>query len=330
MSEARRLLVTGGAGFIGSHMVTMLLEDGHQVVTLDNLSTGKRDAVSGGTFVQGDFQDPDVLNGILQGPEKIDGILHFAASTDVEESMANPAKYMENNVQATQALVDCLAGHDPVPIVFSSTCAVYGNPHSLPIDETHPVAPESTYARSKLMAEEVLETQAGEQKSPFVILRYFNAAGADPEGRMGERRDNPTHLIPKIFSAADGSQAEMTVFGNDYETPDGTAIRDFVHVTDLCRAHLLALQWLWEGKENSVFNLGTGNGNSVLGVIEIARMVTGKDIPVTFAPRRSGDLEALVADNSRATRELGWTPRYGDIETILEHAWRWHLKVSRS
>lgn len=326
----KKILVTGGAGYIGSHMVAILLDAGHHVITLDDLSTGHRDAVPGGDFVQGNVGDMAVLDRIFSGHGAIDGVCHFAGSIDVRESVAKPEKYFQYNVTATRTLLDRLMAKGPAPFIFSSTCAIYGKPQRLPMDESHPIAPESPYAQSKSMAEEILTEYGREQGLAFIALRYFNAAGADPEGRVGERRDDPTHLIPSIFSVATGIHPELKIFGNDFDTPDGTAIRDYIHVADLCQAHLLALQWLWDGKENAVFNLGTGTGKSVLEVIDAARAVTGKDIPATCAPRRPGDLAVLVANNQRALRELSWKPQYEDLQTMIDHAWKWETRSRRT
>ena len=325
MSKAKRLLVTGGAGYIGSHMVAMLLDQGHGVVTLDNLSKGRRDNVLGGTFHKGDVGDKALLEEILLGAEKIDGVLHFAASIEVGESVEEPDKYILNNYTKTLPLLELLAERGGPALVFSSTAAIFGSPQYLPINENHPKAPENPYARSKLMVEDALEDLAlGGLK--YVSLRYFNAAGADPAGRLGEFHDAPSHLIPRAIRVAGGLDGALSVHGRDYATADGTGVRDYIHVSDLCKAHLLALERLWAGGASACYNLGNGRGFSVLEVVEALQKVAGRDIPLEFGPRRAGDIAQLVADSRRAGEELGWKPEHGDLESILADAWRWHLK----
>ncbi len=315
-----KILVVGGAGYIGSHMVKYLSRRGHAVTVLDDLSTGHRDAVIGAELVVGSLADRALLDQLLsQGG--FDGVMHFAASSLVGESVADPAKYYRNNVAGTQNLLDAMREHGPQCFIFSSTAAIFGNPVSELIDEEHPKAPINPYGRSKLMVEQMLADYDAAYGLRSSCLRYFNAAGADPEGELGERHDPETHLIPLVLQAASGRRSHISIFGDDYDTPDGTCIRDYIHVEDLCEAHMLALQRLLEGGASRAYNLGNGNGFSVAQVIEAARAVTGQPIPAEKAPRRPGDPPRLVAASARAREELGWTPRFDALETIIEHAW---------
>lgn len=322
------ILVVGGAGYIGSHMVKMLLGRGYGVTTLDNLSTGHRDAVLGGEFVLGDLADRALLDKLFS-ERRIDGVMHFASFIQVGESVQNPARYYENNVVNTLNLLDAMVAHDVKRFIFSSSAAVYGEPIRVPIDETHPKNPINPYGRSKWMVEQMLADYDRAYGLKSVSLRYFNAAGADPEGRLGERHEPETHLIPLVLQAASGRRESVQVFGRDYDTPDGTCIRDYVHVTDLCEAHLLALDRLLQGGASAAFNLGNGNGFSVQQVIDTACEATGKAIPVKDAPRREGDPARLVADATLARKELGWNPRYDELETIVCHAWQWEKSGGR-
>ena len=315
-----KILVVGGAGYIGSHMVKYLSRRGHAVTVLDDLSTGHRDAVIGAELVVGNLADRALLDQLLsQGG--FDGVMHFAASSLVGESVADPAKYYRNNVAGTQNLLDAMREHGPQCFIFSSTAAIFGNPVSELIDEEHPKAPINPYGRSKLMVEQMLADYDAAYGLRSSCLRYFNAAGADPEGELGERHDPETHLIPLVLQAASGRRSHISIFGDDYDTPDGTCIRDYIHVEDLCEAHMLALQRLLDGGASRAYNLGNGNGFSVAQVIEAARAVTGQPIPAEKAPRRPGDPPRLVAASARAREELGWTPRFDALETIIEHAW---------
>lgn len=315
-----KILVVGGAGYIGSHMVKYLSRRGHAVTVLDDLSTGHRDAVIGAELVVGSLADRALLDQLLsQGG--FDGVMHFAASSLVGESVADPAKYYRNNVAGTQNLLDAMREHGPQCFIFSSTAAIFGNPVSELIDEEHPKAPINPYGRSKLMVEQMLADYDAAYGLRSSCLRYFNAAGADPEGELGERHDPETHLIPLVLQAASGRRSHISIFGDDYDTPDGTCIRDYIHVEDLCEAHMLALQRLLDGGASRAYNLGNGNGFSVAQVIEAARAVTGQPIPAEKAPRRPGDPPRLVAASARAREELGWTPRFDALETIIEHAW---------
>jgi len=323
-----KLLIVGGAGYIGSHMVKMLLDAGHQVTTLDNLSTGHRDAVLGGEFIRGDLGDRAVLD-TLFSTQRFDGVMHFAAYIQVGESMHQPAKYYHNNFINTLTLLDAMVAHKLNNFIFSSTAAVFGEPHYVPIDEQHPEHPINPYGRSKHMVEQALADYDHAYGLKSICLRYFNAAGADPSGLLGERHDPETHLIPLVLQAASGRRDAIHVYGTDYDTADGTCMRDYIHIVDLCQAHLLALDALRAHGQSARYNLGNGNGFSVHEVIETARRVTGRPINAINAPRRSGDPARLVADAQLARRVLGWNPRHAALETIIEHAWRWESTHAR-
>ncbi len=323
------VLVVGGAGYIGSHMVKQLCQRGFQVTVLDNLSAGYRDAVTGGRLVLGDLGELDVLEDLFR-TERFDGVMHFASHIQVGESVREPAKYYRNNVFKTQYLLDAMVAHRVRYFIFSSTAAIFGEPVSIPIDEAHPKNPINPYGRGKWMVEQMLQDYDIAYGLKAVCLRYFNAAGADPDGDLGERHDPETHLIPLVLRAAAGRLPHITVFGTDYDTPDGTCIRDYLHVNDLCDAHWLALQRLWGGGDSTAYNLGNGNGFSVREVIDAARAVTGRDIPVQYGERRSGDPARLVADSRRARAELNWEPRYADLATMIAHAWRWETRPALS
>lgn len=316
------ILVVGGAGYIGSHMVKMLCDAGHQVVTLDNLSNGFRDAVLGGEFVLGDISDRALLDRLFE-EQRFDGVMHFASFIQVGESMQYPGKYYENNLSNTVNLLNAMVVHDVKRFIFSSTAAIFGEPDYVPIDEAHTKRPINPYGKSKWMVEQILADfdQAYGLKS--ICLRYFNAAGADPSGLLGERHQPETHLIPLVLQAASGRRDHISVFGRDYDTPDGTCIRDYIHIVDLCQAHLLAVQKLVKGGSSAAYNLGNGNGFSVQEVIAAVQRVTGRQVTVVDAPRRAGDPARLVADSAIARNELGWRPVYADLETIAEHAWHW-------
>ena len=324
------ILVVGGAGYIGSHMVRRLLDDDHRVTILDNLSSGFRDAVIGGDFVHGDLADTALLTKLFSD-RAFDGVMHFASSIQVGESVRDPAKYYRNNVINTQNLLDALIMHGVSRFIFSSTAAIFGEPQIIPIDEDHPKAPINPYGRSKWMVEQMLTDYDTAYGLKSVCLRYFNAAGAEPDAGLGERHDPETHLIPLVLQAASGRREAITVFGSDYDTPDGTCIRDYIHVSDLCEAHLLALHQLKGGAASAAYNLGNGSGFSIREVLEAASQVTGREIPVRYGPRRDGDPARLVADARRARERLGWQPRFTDLASIIEPAWRWelHHTVSR-
>jgi UDP-glucose 4-epimerase len=320
-----KVLVVGGAGYIGSHMVKMLVKQGHQVVTLDNLSNGYRDAVKYGSFVEGDIADAQLLDELLGG-ENFDGVMHFASYIQVGESVQKPAMYYENNVSNTLVLLNAMVKHGVKSFIFSSTAATFGEPEYVPIDESHLQKPINPYGRSKLMIEQILEDYDHAYGLKSVSLRYFNAAGADPDGELGERHLPETHLIPLVLQAASGRRDVITVFGTDYDTPDGTCIRDYIHINDLCSAHLLGLEHLIKGGESKCYNMGNSQGYSIREVIDVAKSVTGQDFAVKEGERRAGDPARLVADSKKLQAELGWRPEYPDLETIVAHAWQWEQK----
>jgi UDP-glucose 4-epimerase len=320
------ILVCGGAGYIGSHICKMLASHGYAVTVFDNLSTGHRDAVRWGKFIEGDLLVPGDVERVLASGTYA-AVMHFSAKSLVGESMVAPDRYYRNNVVGTLNLLDALAQHDIGCFIFSSSAAVYGAPEYTPIDEQHPTRPINPYGMTKLIAEKMF----GDYDAAFglrsIALRYFNAAGADPDGQIGEAHDPETHLIPNILRAAAGRSGQaLKVFGDDYATPDGTCIRDYVHVNDLCEAHILALQSLLQGGPSDVFNLGNGRGFSVLEVVNAAREITGNEIPYSVVERRPGDPPVLVASSRKAETILGWQPKYGDIRSIIETAWRWHSR----
>lgn len=321
-----RILVVGGAGYIGSHMTKLLLDARHEVVVMDNLCNGSRDAVMGGEFIEGDLCDRALLDGLFSR-RRFDGVMHFASFIQVSESVVHPSKYYRNNVANTTNLLDAMVKHDVKRLIFSSTAAIFGEPQYTPIDEDHPKAPTNPYGRSKWMVEQVLADYEHAYGLRHACLRYFNAAGTDPSGTLGERHDPETHLIPLVLQAASGKLPSIQVFGTDYDTPDGTCVRDYIHVTDLCRAHLLAMERLVDGGESRAYNLGNGSGFSVREVIEAARKVTARAIAVVENRRRAGDPTRLVADSVRAQQELGWRPQYSDLDTIIGHAWAWEQRT---
>ncbi len=316
------ILVVGGAGYIGSHMVKFLARAGYRVVVLDNLSTGHADAVRYGELIVGDMADTALLDRLFHS-HRFDAVMHFAAFSLVGESVDDPGKYYRNNVANTLNLLDAMVRHQVRHFVFSSTAATFGEPRSDRIDESHPQNPINPYGRSKLMVEHLLADYDAAYGLKSVCLRYFNAAGADPEGELGERHNPETHLIPLVLQAASGRRSHIHVFGTDYDTPDGSCLRDYIHVQDLCSAHLLALEWLQEHQQSKQFNLGNGDGYSVLNVIETARKVTGQEIPVLIKDRRAGDPARLVADATLAKQQLSWKPDYSDLADMIAHAWNW-------
>lgn len=322
------ILVLGGAGYIGSHMVKFLGQQHCNVTTLDDLSSGHRDAVLHGQFVHGNLGDRAVLDQVLS--QGFDAVMHFASFIQVGESVQHPDKYYLNNLTRTLGLMDAMREHGVSRFIFSSTAATFGEPQYLPIDEAHPQVPINPYGRTKWMVEQALADYDRAYGFAHVILRYFNAAGADPQGQLGERHDPETHLIPLVLQAASGRRAHISVFGRDYDTPDGTCIRDYIHINDLCSAHWLALKRLMDGGSSQSFNLGNGNGFSVQEVIDTARQVCARPIHVVDMARRGGDPARLVADSSRARQELGWQPQYGDLKTIIEHAWAFEQKLLNS
>jgi UDP-arabinose 4-epimerase len=316
-------LVTGGAGYIGSHTAKALSQSGFQPVVIDNLSTGHRWAVKWGPFVEGDISDSTVLRRAVE-EYNIEAVVHLAAYALVGESMQNPRKYFHNNVVSSLAMLDVLVEAGVNAIVFSSTCATYGMPLRLPIDESHPQAPVNPYGESKLFVEKMLRWYGETYGLRSVCLRYFNAAGADPEGEIGEDHDPETHLIPLVIQAALGQGPAVKIFGSDYPTPDGTAIRDYIHVADLSAAHVSAIRYLLDGGKSLSLNLGTGTGNSVLEVIAAVEQIGGRTVPRIENPRRAGDPASLVAKSDCAREALSWSPRYGKLKEIVETAWLWH------
>lgn len=316
------VLVVGGAGYIGSHMVKLLGASGIHVTTLDDLSSGRREAVTHGELVVGNLGDRKLLDKLFSGTS-FDAVMHFAAYIEVGESVADPAKYYQNNVVNTKVLLDAMRVHEVRNFIFSSTAAIFGEPQQPRIDESHPQNPINPYGRSKLMVEQILRDYDAAYGINSVCLRYFNAAGADPDGDIGECHDPESHLVPLVLQAASGRREKITIFGSDYDTPDGTCVRDYIHVVDLCDAHLLALRALAGGSGSGAYNLGNGNGFSVREVINTASAITGRDIPVVQGDRRAGDPARLVADASRAKKQLGWSPKFADLEAIVTHAWGW-------
>ena len=316
-------LVCGGAGYIGSHMAQWLSAHGHQVTVLDNFSTGHRQAVRWGELVEADLLDPASLQRAFAG-DRYDAVLHFCASSLVGESVREPYAYYRNNVAGTLNLLEAMRQNGVERLVFSSTAAVYGNPVSGVIGEDHPKAPINPYGASKLMVERMLADASDAYGLRSVALRYFNAAGALPEHGIGEAHACETHLIPNVLKAALGGNAQLNVFGEDYPTPDGTCVRDYVHVQDLAQAHALALDYMEHKPGAHAFNLGSGRGFSVREVIATASEVAGRGIPYEVAPRRAGDPAVLVASSERARRELGWAPAWTDLRAIIESAWGWH------
>ena len=322
MSNTRSVLVTGGGGFIGSHACKALKAAGFLPVTLDNLSTGHADAVRFGPLVQGDVRDTALVAAALSEHRAI-AVIHFAASAYVGESMAKPGLYYDNNLGG---MIGLLKGCDAAGvnrIVFSSSCATYGVPDTLPIRETTPQRPINPYGRTKLVCEQMLADHAAAHGLRYAALRYFNAAGADPEGELGERHSPETHLLPLALRAASGEGAPLQVFGTDYPTPDGTCIRDYIHVTDLARAHVLAVERLLSGGESLMVNLGTGRGLSIRDILTGIAALTGREVPVVWGPRRAGDPPALVADPTAAREALGFATRNSDLNTILAHSAPW-------
>jgi UDP-glucose 4-epimerase len=324
-----KILVTGGAGYIGSHMVKQLCLAGYYVVVLDDLSGGFADAVQGrrhkAELVVGSIGNAALLDELFNR-HSFAAVMNFASFIQVGESVTQPLKYYQNNVANTLLLLEVMQGHGVSRYIFSSTAATFGNPAFVPMDEGHPQAPINPYGHTKLMIERVLLDMDAAYGFRSVCLRYFNAAGADPEGELGERHVPETHLIPLVLQAASGRRNHISVFGTDYATPDGTCLRDYIHVEDLCSAHLLALQHLLKGGDSRRYNLGNGTGFSVKEVIDVARQVTGKLINVTYESRRAGDPASLVADSRRIRAELGWCPQRADLATIVFDAWAWESK----
>ncbi len=318
-----RVLITGGAGYIGSHTAKLLAASGHTPIVFDDFTQGHDWAVKWGPLERGSLADQGRLREVFAA-HKVEAVVHFAASALVGESMSQPTKYFRNNTVATLNLLDAMREAGVATIVFSSTCATYGDPVRVPIDETHPQVPVNPYGESKLMVEKILRWYGSAYGLKWIALRYFNAAGADPEGEIGEDHDPETHLIPLVIGAALGTRPPVKVFGTDYPTPDGSAVRDYVHVMDLADAHRRALEGLGNGTASQAINLGTGQGHSVRSVIETVNRVGGKKVPFEEAPRRAGDPPELVAAPGRARDVLGWSCRYAALDVIVEHAWKWH------
>ncbi len=317
------ILICGGAGYIGSHVNKLLSRNGYETVVFDNLVYGHREAVRWGSFEQGDLRNIAELENVFR-KYRIDAVLHFAAYAYVGESVTDPEKYYFNNVSNTLNLLRVMREHDCDKFIFSSTCATYGEPERVPITEDMPQRPVNPYGASKLMVERILRDYGAAYGLQFVVLRYFNAAGADPDGEVGESHTPETHLIPLVLDAANGKREDIRVFGCDYDTPDGSCIRDYIHVYDLATAHMLALRRLEKGLGSDCFNLGNARGVSVLEVIDSAKRITGRDFKVTMVGRRPGDPAKLVGSCEKARGVLGWNPVYEDIDTIVSHAWQWH------
>jgi len=321
MSE---ILVVGGAGYIGSHMCKYLHGKGLLPVVLDNLSLGHKESVKWGPLYEGELDDPKVLAEIFKNHD-IKAVMHFAAFCYVGESVTEPLKYYQNNIAATLGLLSSMLEHGVEKMIFSSSCATYGEPDRLPISEGQSQQPINPYGRTKLMMEQILDDLDAANGLNSVCLRYFNAAGADPEGELGEDHDPETHLIPLVLFAALGVLKKLTVFGKDYPTADGTCVRDYIHINDLAQAHHLALLHLLDGGKSKKYNLGNGSGYSILDVIQTASRVSGREIKYSFADRRAGDPAVLVGSAEKAIRELGWKPEFNSLETILQTAWDWHV-----
>lgn len=320
-----KVLVLGGAGYIGSHTVYHLADNGYQVVIVDNLQTGHEWAVhKDAKFYKGDIRDRKFMDSVFEAEPDIDAVIHFAACSLVGESMIDPLKYYNNNLYGTEVLLESMIAHDVKKIVFSSTAATYGEPENVPILESDRTEPTNTYGETKLSMEKMFKWVSAAHGVKFVSLRYFNACGAHPTEGIGEAHDPETHLIPIVLQVANGTREKIMIYGDDYNTPDGTCIRDYIHVMDLAQAHRLAVEYLAAGNDNNIFNLGNGVGFSVKEVVECARKVTGESIPAEITERRAGDPAVLVASSEKARTILGWKPEYAELEKIMETAWRWH------
>ena len=319
-----KILVLGGAGYIGSHTVYELIDSGTEVVVVDNLLTGFREAVHPkAKFYEGDIRDRAFIDSVFE-KEEIDGVIHFAASSQVGESMTNPLKYYNNNLCGTEILLESMVAHGIDKIVFSSTAATYGEPESIPILETDRTLPTNCYGETKLSMEKMFQWTSLAHNLRFVSLRYFNACGAHPNGLIGEAHNPETHLIPLILQVPNHQREFISIYGNDYDTKDGTCVRDYIHVNDLAQAHILAMKYLSEGGKSDIFNLGNGVGFTVKEVIETARRITGHSIPAREEARRTGDPSTLIASSEKAKQVLGWKPNYDDLSTIISTAWKWH------
>lgn len=320
-----KILVLGGAGYIGSHTVYRLIEQGHKVVVFDNFETGYLEAIHPDAEVyEGDLRNREDIDNVFDKESDIDAVIHFAANSLVGESMVKPLKYYDNNICGTKVLLESMVAHNINRIVFSSTAATYGEPIHTPILENDPTNPTNCYGETKRAMERMFYWTEQAHGMKYVSLRYFNACGAHISGKIGEAHNPESHLIPIILQTANGTRDHISVFGTDYDTPDGTCIRDYIHVTDLAQAHILAVEYLISGGESDIFNLGNGVGFSVKEVIETAKKVTGKEIKVVEENRRAGDPAVLIASSEKAKKTLGWNPQYNELSTIIETAWKWH------
>lgn len=320
-----KVLVLGGAGYIGSHTVYHLIDNGYDVAIVDNLQTGHEWAIHPkARFYKGDIRDRAFMDSVFEKEENLDAVIHFAACSLVGESMQKPLKYYDNNLHGTEVMLESMVAHGVKNIVFSSTAATYGEPKNIPILETDPTVPTNTYGETKLSMEKMFHWTGVAHGIKYVSLRYFNACGAHPTAKIGEAHAPETHLIPIILQVANGTRDKIYMYGNDYNTPDGYCVRDYVHVLDLAQAHRLAVEYLVAGNDSNIFNLGNGVGFSVKQVVECARKVTGMEIPAEDAPRRAGDPATLVASSKKAKSILGWKPEYADLEQIIGTAWNWH------
>lgn len=318
------ILVCGGAGYIGSHMVKLLIEKGEEVIVIDNLVNGHKESLSkGAKFCKGDLRDESFLDEVFSEND-IEAVIHFAAYSIVPQSVKEPIDYYENNVYGTMCLLKAMVNHDVKKIVFSSTAAVYGEPERIPIKEVDPKNPTNTYGQTKLAMENMIKRIEIAHDIKYIALRYFNVAGASEDGKIGESHSPETHLIPLILQVPLGKREKIYIFGDDYETRDGSCVRDYVHVMDLVEAHKLALDKLRDGADSNVYNLGSGEGFSVKEMIEAARKVTGHAIPAEIADRRAGDPATLIASSDRARQELNWRPKFENVETMIRTAWNWH------
>ena len=317
------ILVCGGAGYIGSHINKQLNREGYETIVFDNLVYGHREAVKWGTFAEGDLADEAEIEAVFSAHE-IDAVFHFAAYAYVGESVTEPEKYYYNNVVNTLNLLKVMRRHSCKKLIFSSTCATYGEPEKVPITEDMPQNPINPYGMTKLTVERILKDYQKAYGLQSAVLRYFNAAGADPDGEIGESHHPETHLIPLVLDAASGKREDIKVFGTDYDTPDGSCVRDYIHVADLADVHIRALHYLEEGNPGDFFNLGNTIGTSVLEVVESVKRVTGREFTVTLSDRRQGDPARLVGSSDKARKVLGWEPKYGEIDAIVAHAWKWH------
>lgn len=322
------ILIVGGAGYIGSHVNKALNEKGYDTVILDNLSYGHEESIKWGTFCKCDLSDINDVDEVFNKYD-ITAVMHFSSFIDVGESVKNPEKYYNNNVLNTMNLLHVMLKHNVKKFIFSSTCATYGIPQKIPLVEDHPQNPINPYGWTKLMVERILKDYDTAYGLKSVILRYFNASGADKSGIIGEAHNPETHLIPLVLDAAIGKRDDIKIFGTDYDTPDGTCIRDYIHVTDLADAHIKSLEYLEKNNKSNQFNLGNGQGFSVREIIESVKRVTGKNFHVTESERREGDPAILIGSSEKAKKELGWTPQYTDIDKIIETAWNWHQKLNK-